>query len=77
VWLVVVVIDPIGLGFGLEDCLLCPALKILVDGCCNRLKCGGYVIEWDSAEGVVYSCAFGVLIVEVGLVRLMGIHVEG
>ena len=76
-WLVVVVFDQIGLGFGLEDDLLRHALKISVDGCCNRLKCGDCVLEWGSVEGVLSSCAVGVESVEVGLVRLIGINVEG
>ena len=41
VWLVVVMSDRRGLGFGLGDDLLRPALKISADGCCGRLECGG------------------------------------
>ena len=76
-WLVVVLFDQIGLGFGLRDGLLRPALKISVDGSCSRLKCGNCVVEWDSVGGVVSSCATGVASVEVSLERLMGINVEG
>ena len=53
------VFDQIGLGFGLEDGLLLLALKISVDGCCKRLKCGGCVVVWGSVEGALSSCADG------------------
>ena len=57
--------------------LLRHALKISVDGCCDRLKCGGCVVECNSVEGVVSSCATGVVSVEVGLESLTGINVAG
>ena len=57
----------IGLGFGLGDDLLCPALKVLVDGCRNPLRCGGCAVEWGSVEGVVSSSAHGVVSIEVDL----------
>ena len=66
-----------GLGFGLGGDLLRPALKILADGCCDRLKCGGCVVEWGGVEGVVSTCAIGCVLVGVRLERLMGLGVEG
>ena len=76
-WLVIVLFDRLGLGFGLGDDLLRPALKISVEGCCNRWRYGGCVVEWGSVEGVLSSCAVGVASMEVGLERLTGINVEG
>jgi hypothetical protein len=52
-------------------------LKILVDGCYNRLKCGGCVVKWGSLEGVVSSCEARVVSVDVGLERLKGLMVRG
>jgi hypothetical protein len=72
-----VLFDRIGLGFCLRTDLIRPALVISADGCCNRLKRGSCGVEWSSVEGVVSSCAFGVVSVEVGLGRLMGLNVEG
>ncbi len=76
VWMVVVLFDRNGLGFGLGDDLLRHALKISAGGCCENLKCGGCVVKWGSVEGVVSSCAAGVASMEVGLERLTGINVE-
>ena len=71
-WLVDVLFNRIGLGFGLGDDLLRLALKILVDGCCNPSRCGVCVMEWGSVKGVVLSSADGVGSVEVGLKSLIG-----
>ena len=61
-WLVVVLFDRNVLGFGLGDDLLCLALKISFDGCCERLKC------WDCVVGgVVWRVWF--LLVQLGLCR--------
>jgi len=76
VWLVVVLFDWNGLGFGLGGDLLCSALNISTDGCCDRLNRGGCVVGWGSVEGVVSSCASRVASVEVDLERLTGIDVE-
>ena len=65
------------MGFGLGDDPLRHALKILVDDFCNRLKCGGCVVEWGSVEGVVSSFAAGAVSVEVGLERLIKVNGEG
>ena len=65
------------MGFGLGGDLLRLALKILADGLCDRLECGGCVVGWGSVEGVVSSCAFGFASVRVDLERLTGLGVEG
>ena len=77
-WLVVVLLDRNGLGFGLGDDLLRLTLNISADGCCDCLKCGGCAVGWGSVEDVdvVSSCATGVASVKVGLERLTGIDVE-
>jgi len=77
VWLVVVLFDRNGLGFGLRDDLLRLALNISAGGCCDRLNRGGCVMEWGSVKGVVSPCATRVASVEVGLERLTGINGEG
>ena len=75
-YLVVVMFDHLSFRFVLVDDLLCLALNISVDGCCNRSRCGGCVVEWSSKEGVVSSCATRIASVEVGLEGLMGINIE-
>ena len=52
-WLVVVMFDRNGLGFGLGDDLFRPTLKISAGSCCDNLKCGGCVVGWGSVEGVI------------------------
>jgi len=77
VWMVFVLFDRNGLGFGPGDDLFRPTLNISADGCCDRLKCRGCVVGWGSVEGLVSSCTAGVSSVEVDLERLTGINVEG
>ena len=75
-WLVIVLFDRNALRFGIGNDLLRCALKFSVDGCSDRLKCGGYAMGWGSVEGVVSSRATGDASVEVGLERLTRINAE-
>jgi len=77
VWLVVVLFDRNGLGFGLGNYLLRPTLKISADVCCDRLECGSCEVGKGIVEGVVSSCAVWVASVEVGLERWTGNDIEG
>ena len=45
VWSSAMLLNRIGLGYGLGDVLLRHALKISVGGCCNPLRCDGDVME--------------------------------
>jgi hypothetical protein len=75
--LIVVLLNRIGLRFGLGDGLLRPALKNLVDGCCNPFRCEGCVVGWGGVKGIVSFNADGVVSMGMGLERMMGIGGEG